>query len=64
MAAVFIWGTDVKHYIGLLLQFVVLAILPVLVLWQLLFGIPLIVMPVSLTISVVLFFVGTRLRES
>lgn len=53
-----------KHYLGLLLQFVVLAILPVLVLWQLLFGIPLIVMPVSLIISVVLFMVGTRLRES
>lgn len=53
-----------KHFVGLLLQFVVLAVLPIIVIWQLYFGIPLLVMPVSLTIAVVIFFVGTRLRES
>lgn len=53
-----------KHHLGIFLQFIVLAILPVLVIWQLLFGIPLIVMPVSLVIGVILFILGTQLRES
>lgn len=54
---------SVKHHIGIFLQFVVLAVLPILVIWQLYFGIPLIVMPVSLTIGVVMFTLGTKLRE-
>ncbi len=53
-----------KHYIGIFCQFVVLCVLPVLVLWQLLFGIPLIVMPISLLTGVILFTIGTKLRES
>ncbi len=53
-----------KHQIGTLLQLFVLSVLPVLILWQLSFGIPLIVMPVCLTIGIVLFALGTRLRES
>lgn len=53
-----------KHHIGILLQLIVLSVLPILVIWQLNFGIPLIVMPVSLLIGVVLFTLGTKLRES
>jgi hypothetical protein len=48
----------------MLLQFAVLVFLPLLVLWQLNFGIPLIVMPASLLAASVLFWIGYRLRES
>jgi hypothetical protein len=53
-----------RHHVGLLMQFAVLVFLPLLILWQLNFGFPLIVMPAALLAGVVVFAVGTRLRES
>ncbi|MCA9114567.1 MAG: hypothetical protein KDA79_05735 [Planctomycetaceae bacterium] len=53
-----------RHRIGLLLQFAVLVFLPLMILWQLNFGFPLILMPALLIVGIVLFTVGTRLRES
>lgn len=53
-----------KQQIGMLLQLFVLAALPVLIYFQLTFGFRLIVMPTCLLAGVVLFTIGTRLRES
>jgi hypothetical protein len=53
-----------RHQIGFLMQFAVLVALPMMILWQLEFGIPLVVMPVSLVIGMIVFWLGTRLRES
>lgn len=53
-----------KHQLGMLLQLVVLSALPALILYQLYFGIPLIVMPVCLLAGIILFAAGTHLRES
>ncbi|MEZ6063476.1 MAG: hypothetical protein R3C19_24270 [Planctomycetaceae bacterium] len=50
--------------IGFLMQLFVLSVLPVLIVYQLYFGIRLIVMPACLLAGIVLFAVGTRLRES
>ena len=52
-----------KHQLGLFLQLFVLSALPALVLYQLQFGIPLIVMPACLLAGIILFAAGTRLRE-
>lgn len=46
------------------MQFVVLAALPMLCYWQLQFGFPLVWMPALLTLGIVVFWVGTKLRES
>ncbi len=46
------------------MQLFVLSVLPVLIAFQLYFGFPLIVMPMCLLTGIVLFFVGTRLRDS
>lgn len=46
------------------MQLSCLVFLPMLILWQIDFGIPLIVMPACLLVAVVVFLVGTRLRES
>ena len=53
-----------KHQVGVFLQAVVLSALPALILIQLQFGIPLIVMPAALLAGVILFAAGTHLRES
>ena len=53
-----------KHLLGMFLQFVTLGALPSLVLFQLIYGFRLIVMPVSLLIGVIFFSIGTALRES
>ena len=45
------------------MQLAVLGMLPALVFFQLVYGFRLVVMPVSLLIGVVLFAVGTKLRE-
>jgi len=46
------------------LQTSVLAALPMICLWQLQFGFPLIWMPALLVAGIALFWFGTRLRES
>ncbi len=46
------------------MQLSVLGFLPALIIYQLNFGIPLIVMPVMLIAGVIVFSIGTRLRES
>lgn len=53
-----------KHQIGVALQFVVLVFLPLLILWQLEFGFRLIYMPALLLLGVLIFTLGTQLRES
>ncbi|MBW3539091.1 MAG: hypothetical protein KY476_02365 [Planctomycetes bacterium] len=53
-----------KQQIGTLLQFIVLVFLPLLVIWQLQFGFELIWMPALLAVAAVIFWIGTRLRES
>ncbi len=52
-----------RRQVGFLLQVAALTLLPMLMLWQLDFGIPLVVMPIVLTIGIVLFFIGYKLRE-
>jgi hypothetical protein len=52
-----------RWQIGVLLQVVALTLLPMLMLWQLDFGIPLIVMPALTVVGIVIFYVGHRLRE-
>ncbi len=53
-----------RHWIGLLLQIVGLVFLPLLSLWQLNFGFPLIYMPALLLAGLVVFSIGTKLRET
>lgn len=53
-----------KHQIGFILQLLVLSALPALIIYQLQFGIPLIVMPACLLAGVILFAAGTHLREN
>jgi len=53
-----------RQSIGLFLQFACLVFLPTLIVWQLDFGIPLIVMPAATLASIVVFWIGYRLRES
>ena len=52
------------HHLGLALQFIVLTLLPMLILWQLTYGFKLIYMPASLLVGIVVFVIGTRLREA
>jgi hypothetical protein len=54
----------VRQHVGVALQFVVLVVLPLLCWWQVQFGFPLIWMPALLTLGIVIFWFGTRLRES
>jgi len=53
-----------KQQIGFVLQFVVLTATPLISWWQLQFGFSLIWMPGLLATAAVLFWIGTRLRES
>jgi hypothetical protein len=53
-----------RQHIGFLLQLGVLTFLPLLILWQLNFGFRLILMPACLVAGMVVFGIGTRLRES
>ena len=46
-----------------LLQLAVLTSLPLLIFWQLEFGMPLIVMPFLTLLAIFLFTFGTKLRE-
>ncbi len=51
-----------KQQLGFLMQFLVLAGLPMLCYWQLQFGFRLIWMPGLLLVGIVLFWLGTKLR--
>ena len=53
-----------RQRIGMLMQLACLVFLPMMIIWQIDFGIPLIAMPAGLTVAFILFRVGTRLRES
>ena len=53
-----------KQQIGFALQFVVLTITPLISWWQIQFGFKLIWMPGLLATAAILFWMGTRLRES
>jgi hypothetical protein len=53
-----------RRHVGFFMQLVVLGALPVLSYWQLTYGFPLIWMPGLLTAGIVIFWLGTRLRES
>lgn len=52
-----------RQTIGTGLQLLVLAVLPTLIYFQLTFGFRLIVMPVCLIVGIILFAIGTKLRE-
>lgn len=51
-----------RYHLGFLLQFAALVFLPLLILWQLNFGFPLIWMPALTVAGVVVFYLGHRLR--
>jgi hypothetical protein len=53
-----------RHHLGVLLQIVALAWLPLLIVYQLNFGFQLLVMPTCTLIGIAVFWIGTRLRES
>lgn len=55
--------SPMRHYLGIFLQLIVLACLPGLIYWQLINGIRLVMMPTLTMVGIVLFWVGTRLRE-
>ncbi|MES2793632.1 MAG: hypothetical protein V4719_28725 [Planctomycetota bacterium] len=52
-----------RRSLGFLMQLAVLALLPMLIVWQLAFGFPLILMPALTVTGVVLFGTGQWLRE-
>ena len=51
------------HHIGIFLQGCVLVFLPCLILWQLNFGIKLVLMPACTVGGIFIFWLGTILRE-
>lgn len=53
-----------RHHLGIVLQILVLAGLPLLIVYQLNFGFQLLVMPTCTVIGIAFFWIGTRLRES
>ena len=55
---------EIAQQLGTPLQFFLPCLLPMIVWWQLQFGFPLIWMPALLTVGIVVFWLGTRLRES
>ncbi|MCA9009112.1 MAG: hypothetical protein KDB01_05165 [Planctomycetaceae bacterium] len=52
------------HLLGMFLQLVTLGVLPAIIVFQLFYGFRLIVMPASLLVGIILFSIGTALRES
>lgn len=51
------------HHLGIFLQILAMAFLPLIILYQLNFGFRLIVMPVCTVIGFAVFWIGTQLRE-
>tara|TARA_B100001105_G_C22007334_1_gene279985 strand:- start:260 stop:430 length:171 start_codon:yes stop_codon:yes gene_type:complete len=52
-----------RQQFGFLMQLVVMTLLPLLIVWQLNFGMPLIWMPGLTLVGIALFTFGTRLRN-
>ncbi|HXY33169.1 MAG TPA: hypothetical protein VEI07_03015 [Planctomycetaceae bacterium] len=52
-----------RRQIGYLLQVAAMTLLLMLILWQLDFGIPLVVMPVLTVVGIIIFYIGYKLRE-
>lgn len=52
-----------RNQLGFLLQFSALVFLPLLIVWQLNFGFELLYMPSLTLLSVVVFWIGHRLRD-
>jgi hypothetical protein len=52
-----------RQQIGFVLQLMVLMFLPLVIGWQLFFGLPLIAMPASVLVAVGIFSVGQKLRQ-
>ena len=50
-----------RHHLGIALQVLALAWLPLLIVYQLNFGFQLLVMPICTVIGIVVFWIGTRL---
>ena len=53
-----------RHHFGIALQIIALAWLPLVIVYQLELGFQLLVMPICTVIGLVVFWIGTRLRES
>ncbi|HLQ44697.1 MAG TPA: hypothetical protein VK137_08215 [Planctomycetaceae bacterium] len=53
-----------RQTLGMLMQLAVLTFLPLLILYQLQFGFRVLVMPPCLVVGIVIFWIGTKLRES
>ncbi len=53
-----------RQTVGWLMQLAALTFLPLVILFQLNFGLPLLVMPISILIGIVVFVIGTKLRGS
>ncbi len=53
-----------RHHLGIALQMVALAWLPLLIVYQLFWGFQLLVMPICTVLGLIVFWIGTRLRES
>ena len=51
------------HHLGIVLQIAAMAVLPLLIIYQLEFGFKLIVMPACTLAGIVVFALGTWLRE-
>ena len=53
-----------RQTLGMLLQLAVLTFLPLLILHELTFGFRVLVMPPCLVTGIIVFWIGTKLRES
>lgn len=53
-----------RQQVGFVLQFLVLACLPLVIGWQLFFGFPLLAMPIVTVLAIVVFKIGHSLRNS
>ena len=53
-----------RHHFGIALQIIALAWLPLLIVYERVFGFRLLVMPICTLFGIVAFWIGTRLRES
>jgi hypothetical protein len=54
---------SMRNWLGMCLQFAVLAFLPLLIIWQLNFGFPLLWMPALTVAGMVVFWIGHSMRD-